>query len=289
MTLSATQAANRYADLPGRRLAYRVIGNGRPLLLAQRFRGTMDHWDPLFLDTLAALGFRVVVFDSSGIGRSTGEQTYAPPSLARDLTELAQALGLAQPGQPRPVLGGWSLGGIAAQLAFAQQPTFWSHLVLLATAPPGDIVKTGDPLFNDVATRPGEEEEDLITALFEPRSALSRAAAHRSFKRIAQRTEGRSPAVPLGFAADYLGRTPRTPPFPVPAVLETLRTTETPILHLGGDHDLAFPVENWYALGGQLPTLHLLTFPQAGHGPHLQEPEAAAHYIHTFVHTPYRE
>jgi hypothetical protein len=45
---------------------------------------------------------------------------------------------------------------------------------------------------------------------------------------------------------------PAGPIFPAEAVLAALRTTTVPILHVGGDHDVSFPVENWYALNGQL-------------------------------------
>jgi pimeloyl-ACP methyl ester carboxylesterase len=68
-------------------------------------------------------------------------------------------------------------------------------------------------------------------------------------------------------------------------VLEVLKTTSLPILHVGGDHDIIFPVENWYALGQALPTVQLLTYPFAGHGPHHQHPEATAEHIATFVRT----
>jgi predicted alpha/beta hydrolase len=43
----------------------------------------MDFWDPLFLDSLAAAGFRVITFDYSGLGRSMGEKNDDPLSLAR--------------------------------------------------------------------------------------------------------------------------------------------------------------------------------------------------------------
>jgi hypothetical protein len=43
-----------------------------------------------------------------------------------------------------------------------------------------------------------------------------------------------------------------------------------------------FPVENWYALNGQLPTGQPLTYPRAGHAPHHQYPEAVAH-VGTFL------
>jgi pimeloyl-ACP methyl ester carboxylesterase len=66
-------------------------------------------------------------------------------------------------------------------------------------------------------------------------------------------------------------------------VLQALKSTRIPVLHLGGDHDIVFPVENWYALNNQLPTLHLVTFPRAGHGPQLQYPLAAARHVAAFI------
>ena len=64
-----------------------------------------------------------------------------------------------------------------------------------------------------------------------------------------------------------------------------MKTTTISTLHIGGDHDIIFPVENWYALNAQLPTVQLLTYPRAGRGPHHQHPEAAAGSIATFVRT----
>jgi pimeloyl-ACP methyl ester carboxylesterase len=38
-------------------------------------------------------------------------------------------------------------------------------------------------------------------------------------------------------------------------------------------------------LNGQLPTMRLLTYPKAGHGPHHQYPEEAAKQIAAFIKT----
>ena len=55
-------------------LAVRVDGDPHkdPLLLCQRFRGTMDDWDPEFVARLSTAR-RVIRFDSLGIGESSGE------------------------------------------------------------------------------------------------------------------------------------------------------------------------------------------------------------------------
>jgi len=273
-------APNQFVETGGRRLAYRSIGEGTPIVLCTRFRGNLDVWDPAFLDALAARGFRVITFDYSGLGLSTGDRNYNPVSLAQDAHDLIEALGL------KPVvIGGWSLGGLAAQVVVAMFPELISHAVLLATGPPGPTVKSGEQLFYDTAAHPVNSFEDEVILFFEPRSQTSRDAARRSADRIAHRTEGRSVPVPADWASAHLGSQPRNPIFPADAVLTALRNTNVPILHVGADHDIIFPVENWYALNGQLPTLQLLTFPRAGHGPHHEHPEAAAEHIATFVRT----
>ena len=281
-TLNADTAARtptRYVESRGRQLAYRSIGEGQPVVLCARFRGVMDVWDPGFLDALAAEGFRVITFDYSGLGLSSGEKDYNPASLAADARDLMEALDLRE-----VVLGGWSLGGIAAQLTLLLYPERISHLLLIGTTPPGPLVKLAEQLFYDTARIPAYGLEQELILFHEPASAVSRAAGARSVARIAdRRKDDRSPPVPLDFAVSYLGDAPKSAPFPVDSVLEMLRTTATPVLHLGGDHDIIFPVENWYALNRQLPTLQLVTYGSAGHGPHHERPEASARHVAAFV------
>ena len=275
---TAVDTPNQFAEVEGRRLAYRSIGEGQPIVLCTRFRGNMDVWDPAFLDALAARGFRVITFDYSGLGLSTGERDYNPVALAKDARDLIEALDLEG-----VVIGGWSLGGLAAQVVLALHSDRLSHCVLLGTSPPGPLVKLSEQLFYDIAVIPENSFEDEVILFFEPRSPASRAAARASHDRIAQRREGRSPPVPWQWAADTIGNKPKAAPFPADAVLQTLKTTTIPVLHVGGDHDIIFPVENWYALNQQLPTLQLLTYPLAGHGPQHEHPEATAAHIAAFV------
>ena len=56
-TYMADSAETRYVTGPlGERFAYRRFGRpgGRPLVMHMRLRGTIDHWDPAFLEPLAA-------------------------------------------------------------------------------------------------------------------------------------------------------------------------------------------------------------------------------------------
>lgn len=274
----AVDAPNQFVEVNGRKLAYRSIGNGRPFVLGTRFRGNMDVWDPAFLDALAANGHRVITFDYSGLGLSTGTASYDPFEMAKDARDLIEALDLRD-----VVISGWSLGGMMAQVMIALYPERLSHAVLIGTVPAGPNVKPAEQLFFDTAVIPEPGIEEATILFFEPQSEASRAAALRSVDRIALRKTGCSVPVPLEFAKAYLGSKAQDPLFPADAVLDALKKTRIPILHVGGDHDIIFPVENWYALNQKLKTLHLVTFPQSGHGPHHQHPLLSADVIASFV------
>jgi pimeloyl-ACP methyl ester carboxylesterase len=275
---SAVDAPNQFAVINGRTLAYRSIGSGKPIVLCTRFRGNMDVWDPAFLDALVANGLRVITFDHTGLGLSTGTPTYNPIEMVRDPRDLIEALELSD-----VVISGWSLGGMVAQAMLALHPERLSHAALIGTVPPGANVKPAEQLFYDTATLAtyGIEEETIL--FFEPRSEASRQAARRSVARIAQRTSDLSVPVPIDFARARLGTGPTSPLFPAEPILEAMKRTSIPILHIGGDHDIIFPVENWYALNQVLPTLSLLTFPRSGHGPQHQHPRLSADAIASFV------
>jgi len=268
----------RFVEVDGRKLAYRSVGKGKPIVLCHRFRGVLGLWDPTFINGLAAEGFQVVTFDYSGFGQSTGKSSYNPGSLVKDAKDLIDALGLKD-----VVIGGWSIGGIAAQIYLAMFSANVSHVVLLATTPPGKLVKPAEQLFYDAAAQPGTSLDQFTTIFFEPKDDGSRAASKRSYDRIFSEKNLRSPEVPVDWAMAQIGNAPQNPVFPSEDVLHVLKTTTVPILHLGADHDIIFPIENWYALNGQLPSLQLITYPRAGHGPHHQYPEAAAKQIAGFI------
>ena len=213
----AVPARTQYVDVNGRRLAYRSVGVGKPMVLCTRFRGNMDLWDPLFLDSLALAGFRVITFDYSGLGLSTGEKNYDPVALARDADDLIEALDLEE-----AVIGGWSLGGLAAQAFIALYPQRVTH-AMLCTGPPGR--ERQGP--GTTVLRHGVEACEHVRGRGDPvlRTAISGKprGGKASHERIAQRTDDRSTPVPIEFAVSFLGTGPRNPIFPAEAVLEALK------------------------------------------------------------------
>lgn len=276
--VSAIDCPNHRAEIGGRQLAYRSIGVGKPIVLCPRFRGNMDTWDPAFLDALALQGFRVITFDCTGTGLSTGTKEFGPVAMARDAADLMQALQLE-----KVVIAGWSLGGMAAQIVLAMYPDRISHAVLIGSTPPGPAPETSQQLFYDTARFPEYTLEHETILFFDPTSTSSCLAAAHSHERIAERVHDRSVPVDAAWSIASLGGKPSIPPFPADDVLEVLKTTTVPILHVGGSRDIACPVANWHALNQLLPTMHLLTFPQTGHGPHHQHPWSVARHMAAFT------
>src|SRR6185369_11579562 len=105
--------------------AYRDTGDGSknrlPLVLLQHFRGNLDNWDPALIDTLASTR-RVVTFDNTGVGGSTGATPDTIEQMARDAIAFIAAMGLDQAD-----LLGFSIGSFVAQEIALTRPALRSE------------------------------------------------------------------------------------------------------------------------------------------------------------------
>src|SRR6202008_2066849 len=152
-------AENLCVDGPSARFIYRRMGTqrGTPLVLLNRFRGTIDWGDPEFLDYLAA-EHDVIVFDNVGIGYSGGEPGDSIDGFAAGAIEFIEALGLS-----RVDLLGWSLGGIVAQEVARRRPEMVRKLVVAGSAPGGQI--PGAPALSEdvvgIMAKPEADADDL--------------------------------------------------------------------------------------------------------------------------------
>ena len=279
VAIGTSDAPTEFVELEGRTLAYRTIGAGPEMIWCNRFRGTLDTWDPAFLDNLAR-NFTVITFDYSGIGQSTGVAPSTVGEMAQDAKDLADQLEIA-----RFVVGGWSMGGVAAQVVVARWPESVTHAILIGTNPAGPSARPADQLFYERARKPENDLEDETILFFEPHSATSRAAAVRTHQRLARRRSDHDPAVPPVVFNKILQTVGSDIRADGEHVRDAIMTTAVPILIISGDHDISFPVQNWYTLSGELPTAQHIVFPSAGHGPQHQYPEAAAAYIAAFIQT----
>lgn len=274
--VSAARAPTQYVEIAGDRIAFRSIGRGTPILLLTRMRGTLDTWDPLFLDELAKSN-RVLSVDYPGVGYSSGKLPQQIGEVADFVAAFADTLKLET-----FVLGGWSWGGTVAQTFIVEHPGRATHAVLIGTAPPGQGQVPIQQAFLDRAFKPVNDFDDEIVLFFEPKSELSRAEAKASHARIHARpgVAERIPSKPEEIQA-YLDAA-ATYREDGPGRRAKLMTTRTPILVISGDNDISTAVENWFALKGKIPNAHLIVYPESGHAPQHQYPELAAAQIALF-------
>lgn len=277
MQMTASTASTRHVEVDGNRIAYRSIGAESPVILLNRMRGTLDTWDPLFLDLLAR-SHRVITVDYPGVGYSSGSLPGDMGKAAEFVDAFATAIDI-----PRFIVAGWSWGGLAAQAFLLACSERVSHAVLMGTNPPGPVELPIQQVFLDRAFKPVNDLADEEVLFFEPRSETSRRAAKASRERIYARPDvvSRIPfrmeeiqafiEAAAGFRDDDAGRR------------EKLIANRTPMLIICGDNDTSTAGQNWFPLIGKLPNAHLVVYPEAGHAPQHQYPELTVHHIEAFL------
>lgn len=228
-----------YVQVEGTRLYYTESGpsTGRPLLLLHAALQTAESMAPLRA-LLEPLGFRVVAPDQRGHGRSANPGGgLSIPALADDMAGLMAELGLE-----RPVVVGYSLGGIVAvELARRRQV---AGLVVMASR-------------------------------IHPAEAGSLAFAPEDIRR-------RSPVWAGQLAAKHVEMLWSDLAVAIGALLERwsgfsvadLSGIACPVLVVQGDRDQMVPVEQGRELAAGVPGAELYVTPRAGHPELLYRPDA---------------
>lgn len=237
------------------RLAYRLDGpeGGIPLLLLQRFRGTMDDWDPAFIAAISA-DRRVIRFDSAGIGRSEGQVPETISGMAAIAAGVVAQLGLTQV----DVLG-WSLGGVVAQQFTLDFPHLVRRLIVAGSSP-GPVADGPQqhPRVPQVMTKSENDDEDFLF-LFYPETDSAVAHGRASLARIRAQADLGPKTSALGF----MGQVKAISTWP--GVLHRVNELRLPVLVANGAHDVMLPAYRSYVLSQQAPDAKLILYPDAGH------------------------
>jgi len=123
---SSITASIQFIKVDGLNIAYKAIGQGKPIILLARFRGTLNDWDPAFVDAVAK-SYRVILFDAPGVGRSAGVVSTSVTKWADQAVQFTHALGIEH-----AMYLGWSMGGAAAQIIAINHPESVDKLLLFA-------------------------------------------------------------------------------------------------------------------------------------------------------------
>lgn len=262
MSFLTSQAADdRYLDVPSARIAYRSFGSARgvPLVLCQRFRGTMDHWDPALLDILG--GERpVLIFDSLGVGSSSGQTPDSISGMAQAAAAFIDRLGFSQVD-----LLGWSMGGAVCQQVALDRPELVRRLVLAGSGPGGvaEAPRAPDRVWQ-VASKPENDDADFLYLFFselEPGREAGIASLRRLDKRLLTSNSAVKPeSIMAQFAALRAWGEGKGNALP------RLGEIAMPVLVANGVNDIMVHAYNSYVLSQRLPDAQFILYPKAGHG-----------------------
>src|SRR5262245_55477449 len=184
-TPSNVTAKTQFLQAGNETYAYRRFGGGhaRPLLFLQHFTGTLDNWDPAVTDPLATER-QVILFDSAGVGRSTGEVPTTVAGMASHALDFLDSLGL-----DRCDVLGFSLGGMVAQQMALDRPSVFRRMILVGTAPRGgeDIMHLEKPSLARHFGDPTLKGYAVLQKIFFAQTSTSQMAGGAFIERLAQR------------------------------------------------------------------------------------------------------
>ena len=260
--------------------AYRSVGtetDAPPLVLLQHFRGNLDNWDPALVDILVQTR-RVITFDNTGVGASTGQTPHTIAEMAHDAVEFLGALGLA-----RVDLLGFSIGSFVAQEIALVRPDLVDRIVLASAAPQGASGIHGwAPDVIQAVGQPEPSPEGYLQVFFTSSPAgleAGQAAAQRIF---GGRTEGHDqPTTWATRLAQY--DAVRHWGIPNHASLERVSAITQPVFVANGDSDRMIPPRYSHLLAGLLPDASIKIYPDAAHGFLFQHHEGFAADVNEFL------
>jgi pimeloyl-ACP methyl ester carboxylesterase len=253
-------------------VGYRALGSGPPLVLIMGYTGTMQDWDPRFVDTLARQ-FRVVIFDNAGVGRT--QPLPAPLTIDAMADQTSAVIGTL--GLGRANVLGWSMGGMIAQALAVRHPTQVRRLVLCATFPGTGAVP---PSLAAIRALLSGVPQEIGAELFPADQSMAYEALEAGISSY--------PAAPPAPAAtiaaqgrasgQWFGGTD-------PAGRQTAAIS-VPTLIADGTADRLDPVANDHALTRLIPRAQLVLYPDAGHAFLFQEGAPFTFVIGTFLTAP---
>ena len=279
-TFLADTAENLSVDGPSARFTYRRIGprGGVPLVLLNRFRGTIDWWDPEFLDYLSA-DHDVILFDNVGIGYTSGQPRDSIDGFADGAIEFIDALGLHEVD-----LLGWSLGGVVAQAVTRRRPDVVRKLIVAGSGPgqvPGMTALAEDVL--TIMAKPGGGDAEDMLYLFYPDNDAARASGHEHLAKVSTRLAADAPVVSEEAAMGQFIAAGKLMSIPFERVQAELESIKQPVLYANGVHDVMIPAIASYVAVQHLDSATLVLYSDAGHAFLFQHARAFATEVTNFL------
>jgi pimeloyl-ACP methyl ester carboxylesterase len=241
-------------------------GSGPPLILSPGYCQTHENFRPQ-VEPLVAAGFRVVLWDYRGHGRSGVPEDPAAYSMARVVDDLGRVLDWAAPGR-RAALGGLSFGGLAS-LHFALARPERVRALLLFSSGPGFKKPEAQAGWEAQVGRIADRLEKIgFEGFAEGRSggtAIGRRPELPAAQAAGRAIEAQDPRGVARFGRRIAG--------PVPGVIDELARIDVPALVLVGALDTAY-LRAAEVMSAKLPRARYVVIPDAGHVVNVEQADA---------------
>ncbi len=252
-------------------VAYKVFGEGEPLVLISAYMATMARWDAHFLQSLAA-EYRVIIFDNRGMGDTTsGRAQWTIDRFAADTAGLIRALGL----EKAHVLG-YSLGGDIALSLAVNFPEVVDRIICYA-GDCGGQHKVPPPSYREVMRdfrHVATPMKWAVGLLFPPVWMAEHPFCWKTIPLRQGKTKWRSIRRQNRAYNKWQGVYPQLPDIGRPTLVVT------------GTEDASTPPGNADILAQQIPGAQLVRFEGAGHGLMYQHPVELSGIVKQFLRSP---
>jgi pimeloyl-ACP methyl ester carboxylesterase len=227
--------------------------------LLQHFRGNLDNWDPALVDSLA-VNRRVITFDNTGVGGSSG---VTPPTIER-MAHDALAYVAAMDLEHIDILG-YSIGSFVAQEMALIRPDLVRKLVLASSAPKGAAGMHGwAPDVIGAVGKPGTDPDGYLRVFYTLTSTSKEAGRTSLARMFARQADRDAPTTWETRLAQYDAVC--TWGIPDRSLLQRLEAITVPVLVANGDSDPMVLPRYSYLLAGLIPDARCKLYPDAAHG-----------------------
>jgi pimeloyl-ACP methyl ester carboxylesterase len=272
-------------------VAYKMFGQGDPILLISGLGAGMNEWPSSILEELSSSNHTIIVFDSRGVGNTTaGAKLFSIQQFANDTAGLLDGLKL----QKVDVLG-FSMGSFVAQQLTLTHPEEVNRLILHGATcggkegipPSPEVVKLGKKLTNATVNNTPVEPQELKAALSvtlgptwmklhpnyietiptttNPRDLLSDITPNAFMQQFN--------AVQNWYASNWSG------------VCSQLSNISIPTLIITGTDDISVPAANSLILAQKISGAWLVQIQGAGHALMSQYPDEFNKVLQAFLST----
>jgi pimeloyl-ACP methyl ester carboxylesterase len=269
-------------ELHGRRVVYRVAGDGPPVVLIHGMLNSSSHWRAVA--SSLARDHTVIAPDLIGHGDSAAPRgDYSLGAHAASIRDLLAAVGV-----DRATVVGHSLGGGVAMQFFYQFPQRVERLVLISS---GGLGRQVSPMLR-TATLPGAAallalatRPRLGGALWESgrwlrdqevRSGIYMQAIARALRPLENAGARAAFFHTLRAVIDVRGQR-------VSATDRLYLLESMPTLIVWGERDNTIPLDHGVEAHRAIPHSHFQTLAAAAHFPHLEDPEGLSRILREFI------